>query len=236
MTMARTYLSSLKRPALFVAREQTTGRGRSGRVWYSPPHLGLYLSMAIPGFDIIFEDACYWNFASAAVLYDFCIKQSIPVRVKWPNDLVTQSGKLAGVLVEWLVKGAKSQGIIIGIGINVKKENPSNDHKFPRVSLEELGCNLSVIEVFRALVPMLARTYHRWLSGNLTSQMHEWFTLWGWVPGSRIQVRRGNTTTTGSLVRIGATGTIEVEFDSTTREIIPMDEVITIQSMSSSFR
>ena len=106
-----------------VAAAQTSGRGRLGRSWYSPPGAGLYLS-------IIIRDARAASFLTlaggVAVAEGVRAATGLPLEIKWPNDVVTTgpSGlsrrrKLAGVLAEASSSADGLQHVILGIGINL---------------------------------------------------------------------------------------------------------------------
>jgi BirA family biotin operon repressor/biotin-[acetyl-CoA-carboxylase] ligase len=92
---------------LVTAREQTAGRGRQGRSWAGPPGRSLLLSVLVRDFDHLLPLRA--GLAVADVAGD-------AARVKWPNDVLLEGGKLAGILVE----GRPQEGwAVIGIGLNV---------------------------------------------------------------------------------------------------------------------
>lgn len=105
--------------ALFGAETQTRGRGRRGSEWVSAPGAGLWFSLLLrpelraellPGLSLC---------AGLAVRAAVATRLAAPVQVKWPNDVLADGRKLAGVLVESQVSGAQIASVIIGIGINV---------------------------------------------------------------------------------------------------------------------
>jgi BirA family transcriptional regulator, biotin operon repressor / biotin---[acetyl-CoA-carboxylase] ligase len=107
----------------FVAGAQTTGRGRRGRAWFSPPGAGLYFSTIIRRASL----APWLTLAAGvAVAEGVRIATGLPVQIKWPNDIVSVSGgrftarrKIAGILAEAAPGPAGVQHVIVGIGINV---------------------------------------------------------------------------------------------------------------------
>lgn len=105
--------------ASFGAETQTRGRGRRGSEWLSAPGAGLWFSLLLrpelsaellPGLSLC---------AGLAVRAAVAARVAAPVLVKWPNDVLADGRKLAGILVESQVNGAKIASVIIGIGINV---------------------------------------------------------------------------------------------------------------------
>lgn len=105
--------------AVFGAETQTRGRGRRGSEWVSTPGAGLWFSLLLrpdlraelaPGLALC---------AGLAVREAVAARVSANVTVKWPNDVWAGGRKLAGILVESQLSGAKLGSVIIGIGINV---------------------------------------------------------------------------------------------------------------------
>ncbi len=103
---------------LVLADAQTHGRGRGGKHWASPPGTGLWMTLiARPGRpDVIRILTIRLGLAAAAAVEPFAAG---PVQIKWPNDLYTGGGKLAGVLVEARWRGATPEWLAIGAGVNV---------------------------------------------------------------------------------------------------------------------
>ncbi len=102
-----------------VADYQTSGRGRQGRHWLSLPGKGVYVSVLLrpnwPATDGVFMNICA-SVAVARALEKWRPKQ---VKLKWPNDVMINGHKIAGVLVEPRIKRALIEFAVIGIGINV---------------------------------------------------------------------------------------------------------------------
>ncbi len=104
--------------AVVVALSQTAGRGRAGRRWESPAGAGLYCSMlrALPA-----DRLPVVPLALAVALRDaLAAFLPQPPQLKWPNDLLTPEGKIAGILVEAVRRGSEVHGIV-GVGINLTR-------------------------------------------------------------------------------------------------------------------
>jgi BirA family biotin operon repressor/biotin-[acetyl-CoA-carboxylase] ligase len=104
---------------LVIANEQTAGRGRGGKVWQSSPDVGLWLTLIerpvdASGLDVL---SIRIGLAAAESLDRFAAE---PIRLKWPNDLYLDRGKLAGILVEARWREQSVEWIAIGMGINVR--------------------------------------------------------------------------------------------------------------------
>lgn len=104
---------------LVLAEEQTAGRGRGGRPWVSPAGLGVWMSMvarpaALPAPGLL---PILVGLAAAEALDPFL--RPAHAQVKWPNDLLVQGRKLAGILCEGGWDGSRPAGVVVGIGLNV---------------------------------------------------------------------------------------------------------------------
>src|SRR5215212_971999 len=104
---------------LVIANEQTAGRGRAGKSWQSAPGAGLWLTLVEQptdgsGLGVL---SLRVGLAAAEALDRFA---SEPIRLKWPNDLYVDRGKLAGVLVEARWREGNVEYVAIGLGVNVR--------------------------------------------------------------------------------------------------------------------
>src|SRR5690242_19863216 len=105
-----------------VAEHQTAGRGRRGRTWFSPPGAGLYVSVVLrPGDSDSLTPAVTLLTLAAGVALAEGVRAAtgLPVGIKWPNDLVVERRKLAGILAE-AVGSPGVSAIILGFGINIR--------------------------------------------------------------------------------------------------------------------
>lgn len=102
-----------------LAGQQTAGKGRGGRSWWSPPAGGLYLSLLLR--PELAGEATSWVTMTLALGAAEAIEQvcGLAVAIKWPNDLQWQGRKLAGVLAEGAFIGSRLDYVIAGIGLNV---------------------------------------------------------------------------------------------------------------------
>ncbi|WBS03796.1 biotin--[acetyl-CoA-carboxylase] ligase [Pseudoduganella sp. SL102] len=116
--LARLPAGTLSRPVLRIADVQTAGRGRAGRPWLSAPGASLTFSLAWP-FKGPLQRLAGLPLAVGVALAETVASLDVPVQLKWPNDLMKDGAKLAGILVE---TGAAPDGVpwaVIGCGINL---------------------------------------------------------------------------------------------------------------------
>jgi BirA family transcriptional regulator, biotin operon repressor / biotin---[acetyl-CoA-carboxylase] ligase len=129
--------------ALVVAGEQTAGRGRAGRRWYSPPNASLSFSMVIyPDNSPPHLLSRFTALGSLAVCKALRADYGLSSQIKWPNDVLVNRRKIAGVLAEAYWAGDNLEAVILGIGANVglaavaETGLPSAQLLFPATCLE----------------------------------------------------------------------------------------------------
>lgn len=144
-----------------IADEQTAGRGRDGRTWRSPPGgvwLGMLLRPPLPAAGVL-------SLRIGLVLSDVVeavlgVRPTSPARpragLKWPNDVLVDDRKVAGILCEGRWQGDTLQWLGVGIGINVANEIPP-ELADRAVALRELRPSVRRIDVLDQLVPALLR-------------------------------------------------------------------------------
>jgi BirA family biotin operon repressor/biotin-[acetyl-CoA-carboxylase] ligase len=145
---------------LVVAEEQTAGRGRLGRRWFSPRGASLLLSL-------IFRPD--WPVSRAQGLTMICglsIREVIrevtglPVGLKWPNDITISGRKAGGILTETSSSGVRLDYAIVGLGLNVNLERSLLPAEFRATSLShELGRTVPRVPLLQALLRHMEQRY-----------------------------------------------------------------------------
>lgn len=101
-----------------VADQQLSGRGRRGRQWHSPAGLNLYFSVLLrPHLQL--DQVPQLSLVTAAALWQALSAECLGLEIKWPNDLLCQGLKLAGILAEMKPASGKAEFVIVGVGLNV---------------------------------------------------------------------------------------------------------------------
>ena len=121
---ARLAESGAEEGTTVVADTQTAGRGRHGRVWFSPPGAGLYVSVIVrpgTGLDNDGNPATLLTLASGVAIAEAVrAATGLPAEIKWPNDVLTGGRKLAGILAEAAVQAGVLQFVVVGFGVNLQ--------------------------------------------------------------------------------------------------------------------
>lgn len=106
--------------ATWIAEAQTAGRGRLGRTWTSPPGESLLFSV------LVRLDLAPAKIPRVALVAGLAVRDAVAraapaaeVQIKWPNDVLVGGRKVAGVLVEAVTSGSRTDAVVVGIGVNV---------------------------------------------------------------------------------------------------------------------
>ena len=156
-----------------LAEVQTSGRGRIGRQWHSPFGQNISLSLG-------------WHFAGGAaaleglsLLVGLAIKQALAdlgvgsVQLKWPNDVLVNHRKLAGILLEMRGEASGPCHVVIGIGLNVHlTEHEVIDQ--PWVSLKQLGYPLSRNDIVAQMLLCLHQYLQQFVQYGFAAVRDEW--------------------------------------------------------------
>ena len=141
--------------SIVIADEQTSGRGRAGRKWHTPPGAALAMSLILRATPTERTMPARVTGLAALALVQACGKHGLQAEIKWPNDILLRGRKTAGILVESTWAGNELDSSVIGIGVNVAKAAvpPADELSFPATSLEaELGQPLNRLEVLRDIL------------------------------------------------------------------------------------
>lgn len=132
--------SGAKDFSLVVADEQTQGRGRLDRRWFTPKGSAIAMSLILRPTAPMRPHLSRTVGLAALSLADACLTLGLSPKIKWPNDILLDGKKTAGILVETVWSGNEADSLVIGMGINVEKSAvPSVESlQFPATSLEDM--------------------------------------------------------------------------------------------------
>jgi len=140
-----------------IAKEQTQGKGQMGTIWQSSSGKNLTFSVLkeIDGFAI--TDQFQLNMAVSLAIFDMLKTLHVShLKIKWPNDILSGTSKICGILIENMLKGHQIRASIVGIGLNVNQTDFPN--LFNATSLKLLlGRTFDLEEVLQALLENLDR-------------------------------------------------------------------------------
>jgi len=199
--------------SLIVADEQTMGRGRLDRPWFTPPGTALAFSLILrPTADEKPHLSRLVGLAALAIT-ESLQKLGLTPQIKWPNDVLLNQRKVAGVLIELVWSGEDVVCVVIGIGVNIlKRAVPDTDIlRFPGTSLEGmLGHPVERENVLRDILASLTA-----LRPQLSTD--EFMNKWGEAlayRGRQVKVDMGGQTVVGRLEGMISDGSLRLRDDN----------------------
>lgn len=207
--------------SVFLAEEQTAGRGRGAHSWESERSAGIYCSVVLrPGLapSEVLALALAAGLAVRAAIEQ--IDPRVQVDLKWPNDVLIASKKVCGILTEMNAEATRVRYIVVGIGINVNHAGFSQDLEREAISLcLATGSEWSRVELTVALLKSLEREYRLLIgrTGPENSQesasasiLRRFAEQSSWVRGKQVRVELDETTIEGTTEGLDARGFLQV--------------------------
>lgn len=185
---------------MLIAESQSAGRGRFGRCWESPKG-GLFLSVYLRP-DRPADEASRWTIAAGLASIDALQESGVEgCRLKWPNDVWTATGKLAGTLVEGKTRNARWQEAVVGWGVNVIR---TAAHQVPRSAVATLddqeGRNTGDLALAKLAAGFVVHlmTFHSLLQrGDWAAVRELWQSRPNLYSRTRIRTNKGVGTASG---------------------------------------
>lgn len=212
-------------PCWFVARMQTTGRGRRGRPWRSEPG-NLYASLLLADAGPLARqpELC---FVAALALYDAvrAVSGIDPLRIglKWPNDVQIDGAKLAGILLEGTILPGGRSATIIGFGVNCA-HNPS-DTPYPATNLGAVGYPTEPDALLSALDAAMIARVAQWAGGTGFADTREAWLRRASGIGRPVTVRLGERESEGVFEALDFSGAMVLRRPDGARETISAGDV-----------
>lgn len=156
---------------LFIAEEQTAGKGRLGRVWTSPPGENIYMSLLLWKPDTgILSSPQLTLVMGLSVAQGAGILTGKKAGIKWPNDVVYSGKKICGILTEMKIREDHPDYIVIGVGINANQKSFSQELEDKATSLRlEIGRKIDRISVIARVMECFEENYYKFLeTGDLS--------------------------------------------------------------------
>lgn len=203
---------ALSGPVWIMARRQTAGRGRRGRVWAgSDGNLAATLVMRP---DDPPERAALRSFVAALALFDACVAvtgRAEGLSLKWPNDVLLNGGKLAGILLESAGHAGTLAHLAIGIGVNLAAAPPATTLEpgalRPVSLLSETGAAVSPEDFLGELAASYARFEARFRTYGFAPIRTAWLARAARL-GEPVTARTGTSETTGTFETVDEAGNL----------------------------
>jgi BirA family transcriptional regulator, biotin operon repressor / biotin---[acetyl-CoA-carboxylase] ligase len=177
---------------VILSEKQNKGRGRKDRVWYSSRGLNLTFSILLKNRDFSGRKINLINFASSlAVAMGIENLYQLKIELKWPNDVLINGKKVAGMLIESSSSGKKIEKVVIGIGINVNQASFQGIFNIPPTSVKnEIDRNIER-EILLAEVLNIFEEILQWIDDKPDEILKDWKARCRMI-GEKISVTEGD--------------------------------------------
>ena len=199
---------------IVVAEEQTGGKGRLDRTFYSPRGKGIWFSVILRP-KILPKEAPKCTLMAAVAVAEAMNRFNLKAQIKWPNDIMFDGRKLVGILTEMTGEIGKITYLVIGVGINVniKREDFPEELQSVATSLLEMsGKELSRVELFRAVLEEFDKLYIEVKEAGFGRVIERW-KKYNVTLGKQIKVISAGDGEifTGKAIDLNADGALVVE-------------------------
>ncbi len=202
----RLLASGVKAPFLVLAGQQSAGRGRLGRSFFSPEG-GLYMSLVLPDFPLLSGGVRYTAAVALAVAQALEYLTGNKISIKWVNDLYFEGRKICGILTEGIfdMENSRLSHLIVGVGINTREVN------FPEDIRDRAGYLVIRDEKKTALVLEIVRRVLAYFSVIDDPVFLEGYRERCFILGERVQFRLEERSMSGKAVSIDDWGGLVIE-------------------------
>jgi len=213
--LARLAEGGAREGTVVLAEGQTAGRGRLGKVWFSPAGVNLYASILFRP-SLPPSEVTVFSLIASLALFDAIQEEGVTPAIKWPNDLLVSRKKVAGVLAEARSSDEQVRRLILGVGVNLNIEGQAlvaalGNAGLAATSLREVAGR----EIDRSV-----------FTGRFLTLLDEWFQIYcakgaqavlqAWrdreiTTGRRVEVREGSERFDGRVLGVNGGGDLVVQ-------------------------
>jgi BirA family transcriptional regulator, biotin operon repressor / biotin---[acetyl-CoA-carboxylase] ligase len=207
-----------------IAESQTAGRGRRGRTWVSPPRKNLYLS-AILRPDLPLQRVPEITLVASVALCEAIRAAGVDASIKWPNDILCNGRKVAGILTEIAADPDRVQWVVVGAGVNLnatKEDLPEELREIATSVAVERGDPVPRALFTAALLARLETWLDRQDEEGFAPVRARWRELSGTL-GREVRVATGDGDLTGVAEDIDAAGALLVRTAAGVQRVVAGD-------------
>ena len=216
---------------IVIAESQNHGRGRLGRSWVSPPYRNLYFSVILRP-QLPPTHAAQTTLMAAVALAD-AVASFVPVApvIKWPNDILVEGKKLAGILTESSCDSERIEFVILGIGVNLNYPvalMPEAIRERATSVVELTQKNISREAFVRRLIQDLDRCYGELEEVGFDPLATRWEARFGFR-GKKVRVEMTDRVLIGTAKGIDRDGALLLEDELGKRQRVVAGDVIPVE-------
>ena len=200
--------------SVFLAEEQTAGRGRGAHSWQSARSAGIYCSVVLrpplPPSDVLVLSLAAGLAVRAAIEQ---VAPAVNIDLKWPNDVLIAGKKVCGILTEMNAEVTRVRYVVVGMGINVNHANfPKGLEREATSLLLSTGSEWSRVELTAALLKSLDREYRVLVEQKDARQsiLRRFAEQSTWVRGKQVRVEENGSRVEGTTEGLDDRGFLQV--------------------------
>ncbi len=216
--------------SIFVADQQTGGKGRLGRVWVSPPGEGIWFTILLRPNDAPVHAAAITLLAGLAVCKGIRNQFGCDAKIKWPNDVVIGSRKVCGILTEMAAEMERIHYIAVGIGINANTPSFPEELQVRATSIAlELGHPIRRCELLQEVLLEFEQLYDAYFVQRLPGFIEE-YKNWCVTLGRTVSTFHAGKEISGTAIDVTLEGDLVVQLSDETTITVNSGEV-TVQGI-----
>jgi BirA family biotin operon repressor/biotin-[acetyl-CoA-carboxylase] ligase len=215
-----------------LAESQSHGRGRLGRRWESPPLANLYLSVVLRPKLAPVHAPQITLMAAVALVESVAAFIAQKAAIKWPNDILVNGKKLAGILTEAVCVPERVEYVILGIGVNVNypiERMPEELRQRATSLMDLMGIDVNRESFLRRLIQDLDRCYGELEQSGFEPLASRWEAHFG-LRGQRVRIELLEQVIVGRARGIAPDGALVIEGDDGTLQKIVAGDVIPLET------
>lgn len=208
-----------------VTSEQTAGRGQIQNTWQSEPFKNLTFSVFVSFNRLLITHYKYLNFAVSLAIFDVLKGLQIPnLQIKWPNDILSETKKICGILIENIFKGGQIESAVIGIGLNINQTefiNLPNATSLKNTMNKEFDLDellVKIIDSIKENIYLLSKNDFSTLEGNYLQNLYKF------NKPSMFKDNKGSLFM-GKIIGVSSEGKLEVELKDETERKFGIKEI-----------
>ncbi len=215
---------------LVLAEEQTAGRGRLGRNWYSEKTSGIYSSILLRPPLSPAAAPVLTLMAGVAAHRAISLTTGLPVDIRWPNDLLVNGKKVCGILTEMSAELDRLHAVVLGIGVNI-------NHREMPAELKEIATSLRIegrkfysrLHLLVTLLKELEQHYRVLLEEGSGAIIRRWAAASSYAEGMRVRVLSNKGEFLATTLGLESNGALKVRSDDGKVESLLSGEVLEVK-------
>jgi BirA family transcriptional regulator, biotin operon repressor / biotin---[acetyl-CoA-carboxylase] ligase len=218
-----------------IAEEQTGGRGRLGRTWYSEKGSGIYASIILRPALPPSAAPILTLLAGLAARQAIIAATGLAPDIRWPNDLLLNGRKVGGILTEMSAELDRVHSVVLGIGLNVNHSEMPPDLRRLATSLRLEGQRIySRVHVMSALLRQIQTFYDLLMSKGGAEIARRWAGVSSFASGKRVRIAMKAGGRVGTTLGLEPNGALQVRFDDGQEESLVSGEVVELKEQETS--